>query len=266
MTLDRPNRYFEAYLFDLDGTIYLGDQLLPGAERTIRTLRQAGKIVRFISNNPTRSVQQYVDKLTGLGIPTSCSDITTSVMTTIWWLQTNHPEAVVYPIGEEPLCQALCEAGFELSDDPSRIDVVIASYDRRFEYSKLQIAFDALWFHKRAILIQTNSDRYCPFPNGRGQPDAAAITAAIEASTQVQCLASMGKPSPLILRAALAGLDIPPDQCLMTGDRLSTDIRMALDAGMQAGVVFTGETRREDLSADFATVYRLDQIDQILPE
>ena len=255
---------YDAYLFDLDGTIYLGDDVLPGAERTVRTLRERGKIVRFLSNNPTKSPEQYAQKLTGMGIPARVGEITTSIVTTLWWLRTHHPDAVVYPIGEEPLCTALLEAGFELSDDPERIDIVIASYDRTFVYSKLQIAFDALWFHKRAILIQTNPDRYCPFPDGRGEPDAAAITAAIEACAQVRCQASMGKPSPLMLEAGLAGLGIPRDRCLMTGDRLATDIRMALDAGIDAALVFTGETRREDLTPEYSGVRLLNSIEDLL--
>jgi len=255
---------YDAYLFDLDGTIYLGDELLPGAERTIRTLRERGKVVRFLSNNPTKSPCQYAEKLTRMGIPASVDEITTSIVTTLWWLRTYHPDAVLFPISEEPLRQALVEAGFELSDDPERIDIVIASYDRTFTYSKLQIAFDALWYYKRAILIQTNPDRYCPFPGGHGEPDAAALTAAIEACTGLRCQASMGKPSPLMLQASLTGLGIPYDRCLMTGDRLGTDIRMALDAGVGAALVFTGETRREDVTGEYAGVWQLDSIEDLL--
>ena len=255
---------YDAYLFDLDGTIYLGDDVLPGAEYTVRTLRERGKIVRFLSNNPTKSPRQYAEKLTRMGIPADVDEVTTSIVTTLWWLRTHHPDAVLYPIGEEPLCTALVDAGFELSDDPARIDVVIASYDRTFTYSKLQIAFDALWFYHRAILIQTNPDRYCPFPGGHGEPDAAAITAAIEACAQVKCQASMGKPSPLMVEAGLAGLDIPRDRCLMTGDRLATDIRMALDAGLDAALVFTGETKPEDVTSEYAGVRLLTSIEDIL--
>ncbi|MDR2973980.1 MAG: HAD hydrolase-like protein [Propionibacteriaceae bacterium] len=261
----RPSCWYDAYFFDLDGTIYLGDEALPGAVETIACLRRRGVQVRFLSNNPTKSPQQYVDKLAGMGIATTLDEITTSITTTVWWLTTYHREATIFPIAEEPLCQALREAGFRLSDDPSQIDIVIASYDRGFDYAKLQTAFDALWYHKRAILIQTNPDRYCPFPDGRGQPDAAAITAAIEACAQVPCQASMGKPSPLLLEAGLAGLDLPHDRCIMTGDRLGTDIRMAIDAHMPAAVVFTGEARPEDLTALHADVFRLNSINQLLP-
>ena len=255
---------YDIYFFDLDGTLYLGDQALPGAARTVKALRDAGKAVRFLSNNPTKTPQQYADKLTRLGMPTAAADVTTTIETTIWWLKTYHPSAVVFPIAEQPLCEALADAGFRISDDPSEIDVVIASYDRTFTYAKLQVAFDALWFYKRAILIQTNPDRFCPFPGGRGEPDAAAITAAVEACAQVRCQASMGKPSPLLLRAALSGLDVPLSRCLMTGDRLATDIRMAMDASMDAAVDFTGETKPEDITAEYAGVYRLDCIDEVV--
>jgi len=260
-----PSRWYDVYFFDLDGTIYLGDDLLPGAAHTLARLKDAGKAVRFLSNNPTKTPQQYADKLTHLGIATPAAHIVTTIETTVWWLKTNHPGATVFAIAEAPLCQALTQAGFRLSDDPSQIDVVIASYDRSFTYAKLQVAFDALWFYQRAILIQTNPDRFCPFPGGRGEPDAAAITAAIEACTQVKCQASMGKPSPWLLRAGLAGLDASLCDCLMTGDRLATDIHMAIDAGMDAAVVFTGETRPSDLSDEYAGVYQLQRLDQLIP-
>jgi len=255
-------RYFDAYFFDLDGTVYLGDEPLPGAVETLRALRDAGKPVRFLSNNPTKSPGEYADKLTRMGIPTPPDDVITTLQTTVWWLRTNHPGATVFPIGEAPLCRALEDAGFRLSDDPAEIDVVIASYDRTFTYAKLQIAFDALWRYGRAILIQTNPDRYCPFPGGRGEPDAGAITAAIEACAQVKCCANMGKPSPYLLQAGLNGAS--PSNCLMVGDRLATDIRMALDAGMKAAVVFTGEAKPEDMTDEYAGVWPLDSLSQLL--
>jgi len=257
---------YDAYFFDLDGTIYLGEDPLPGARQTLMALRGAGKPVRFLSNNPTRTPAQYADKLTGMGIPTKTCDVITTLQTTVWWLRRYQPSATIFAIGEAPLQQALVDAGFRLSDDPSKIDVVIASYDRGFEYWKLQVAFDALWFHHRAILIQTNPDRFCPFPGGRGEPDAASITAAIEACTQVKCSANMGKPSPLLLQSALADLDVAPGRCLMVGDRLATDIRMAMDAGVAAAVVFTGETKPEDVTDEYDGVFKLDGLFRLIGE
>jgi len=264
--LRRPDKRYDVYLFDLDGTVYLGEEALPGAVETIRALRDTGAVVRYVSNNPTRTPEAYAAKLTRLGLPTRPEEVVTTIATTVWWLRTHHPGATLFPIAEAPLCEALAAAGFALSDDPAAIDVVIASYDRTFTYAKLQTAFDALWFHRRAILIQTNCDPFCPFPGGRGEPDAAAITAAIEACTGVTCQASMGKPEPWLLHAALAGLDVPLDRCLMTGDRLATDIGMAVRAGMDAAVVFTGETQPDDLTDAHAGVYRLAGLGDLLPD
>lgn len=264
-----PTEFYQAYVFDLDGTIYLGDHLLPGAARLIEELRRRELPVRFLSNNPTKDPQQYVEKLTKLGLPTDISDIANTVVTTVRWLKQHHPGATLFVVGEEPLKCALREAGFRLSDDASEIDVVVASYDRTFDYAKLQTAFDAIWFHRRAILIQTNPDRFCPFPGGRGEPDCAAITAAIEACTGVKSQANLGKPSPIMLEEALAGLDVDPARCVMVGDRLGTDIQMALDTGMVSALVLTGEAKAEDVAAlpmANRPTYVLDRVDRLIPQ
>lgn len=244
-----PSRRYRAYLFDLDGTIYLGDQLLPGAGELIGALRTVDLPVRFLSNNPTKSRAAYVERLRRLGIEVEPEEIVTSVQAMTTWLLATHPEATVYPISESPLIEALAEAGIRMSDDPAEIDIVIASYDRTFTYQKLQTAFDAIWFEKRAILVSTNPDRYCPFPNGRGEPDAAGIVAAIEATTGVTCQLTTGKPSRLMLEMALKPLGIDPADCVMVGDRLSTDIAMAQAAGMAPALVLTGETTPEMLAS-----------------
>lgn len=156
-----------------------------------------------------------------------------------------------------------------MSEKTEEIDLVVASYDRTFDYRKLQIAFDAIWYYKRARLVTTNPDRYCPFPGGRGEPDAAAIVAAIEACTGAQCQANTGKPNPIMLNivADLTGLET--SECVMTGDRLYTDIRMALDAGMPSAVVLTGETTVEALAevpVSNKPTYVLERIDQLIPQ
>lgn len=245
----RAARWYSGYIFDLDGTVYLGDALLPGVAEALAAIRDRGARVRFLSNNPTRTPAQYVDKLGALGIDVAADEVVNTITTTVGWLREHHPDAVVYPIAEEPLHQALADAGIATSTDPARIDIVIASYDRGFDYAKLQIAFDAIWFHRRAILIQTNPDRYCPYPGGRGEPDAAAITAAIEACTQTRCAASMGKPSPLMAREATRDWNLPVGDVVMVGDRLATDITMALDAGLASALVLTGDSTAADVAA-----------------
>jgi 4-nitrophenyl phosphatase len=263
-----PDHLYQAYAFDLDGTIYLGDHLLPGARRLIEALRERAIPVRFLSNNPTKDPEQYAEKLAGLGLPTPVEDIVNTVVTMTRWLLEHAPGAVVYPIAEPPLVRSLERAGIRMSEDPAEIDVVIASYDRSFEYRKLQIAFDAIWFHKRARLVATNPDRFCPFPGGRGEPDCAAIIAAIEACTGHRCEATTGKPDPAMLHAALEGLEVDQGDCVMVGDRVSTDIRMALDSGLTAALVLTGETREADLEhlapSDTPDLI-LDRVDRLMP-
>jgi HAD superfamily hydrolase (TIGR01450 family) len=263
-----PDRLYEGYILDLDGTVYLGDVLLPGAERLIRKLRELDRRAVFLSNNPTRDPQMYADKLTGLGLPTSASEIVNTVVTMVRWLLRNHPGATVFPIGEEPLKRSLREAGIKTSEDPEQIDFVIASYDRTFDYRKLQIAFDAIWYHERARLITTNLDRYCPLPDGRGEPDAAAVIGAIEACTGAKCEANVGKPDPIMLTTALDLLGLREKDCVMTGDRLYTDIRMALDVGMPCAVVLTGETTAEVLRKEpreNRPTYVLNRVDRLIP-
>jgi len=217
-----PERLYEGYVFDLDGTIYLGDELLPGVGRLIPKLRELGKRVIFLSNNAARDPQQYAEKLGGMGLKTPASEIINTVVTMTQWLLRNHPDATVFPISEEPLKRSLQKAGIKMSEDPEKIDIVIASYDRAFDYSKLQIAFDAIWFYKRAMLVTTNPDRYCPYPGGRGEPDAAAIVAAIEACTGTECRANTGKPDPIMLETVMGPIGLDRKECLMTGDRLYT--------------------------------------------
>jgi len=266
--LRRPDRLYDGYVFDLDGTVYLGDALLPGAADAIARVRALGRRTVFLSNNPTRDPQMYADKLGGLGVPTPVADIVNPVVTVPRWLQAHHPGAGVFVIAEEPLTQALATAGIRLTDRPEEIDVVVASFDRTFEYRKLQIAFDALWFHKRARLITSNPDLFCPMPGGHGQPDAAAIVAAIEACTGVTCEANLGKPGAEMLETVLGMLGLSADRCVMVGDRLSTDIAMAASAGMDSALVLTGETTPEmaaRLPDDGAPTWILDRIDHLVP-
>lgn len=263
-----PDVFFDAYLFDLDGTIYLGNELLPGARELIENLRGRGAKTVFLSNNPTRDPEMYVRKLTGLGIAVRHEEIINTVVTTVLWLKQHHPNATIFPIAEQPLINALLAAGIRLSDDPSEIDLVVASYDRGFTYRKLQIAFDALWQRDHVQLITTNPDRYCPFPGGKGEPDAAAIVAAIEASTGVSCVANMGKPDRIMIDTVVAHLGVKPESTVMVGDRLETDIRMAVNAGMKSALVLTGDSQLADVektAPQFRPTFIIRGVEDLLP-
>ena len=241
-----PDRLFDAYLFDLDGTVTLGDALLPTAGETITRLRAAGRRTLFLSNNPSRTAADYAARLTRLGLPTPAGDVVNSSLVMVDFLKRQMPGARLFVVGEASLCGELAAAGFELADEAAGVDAVIASFDRTFTYRKLQIAFDAI--RGGARFFATNSDRYCPTPDG-GQPDAAAMIAAIEAATNTQVEAVVGKPSPIMAEAALARLGLPPERCLMTGDRLETDVLFGLNVGMAAALTLTGATSEAEAAA-----------------
>jgi NagD protein len=253
---------YDAYIFDLDGTVYLGDILLPGAAETIARLRAAGKHTIFLSNNPTKTRQQYAAKLSKLGIPTPIDNIVNSSYVLVHWLLKTAPQARLFVVGEAPLKQDLQEAGFTFSEQAGEIDIVVASFDRTFDYHKLQVAFDAI--RAGARLIATNPDRYCPVPGG-GEPDCAAIIAAIEACTGAQCDPIVGKPSPIMVSTIMSLLKMPPTRCIMVGDRIETDIQMGIDAGMATCLVLTGDATRETLARSGLTpTLVLERIDGLL--
>ena len=263
MKMTRPARFFDAYIFDLDGTVYLGDALLPTALDTISHLRELGKQTLFLSNNPTRSREVYAEKLTRLGLPTPVADVINSSWVMVDFLHRELPGARLFVVGESSLCHELQNDGFALVEVAAQVDAVIASFDRTFDYRKLQIAFDAI--RNGARFFATNADRYCPVPGG-GEPDGAAMIAAIEACTSQKVEAVVGKPSLYMAEAILRLVDLPPENCLMIGDRLETDVLMGLDAGMAAALTLTGATRVEEVtSSSIRPTFIINQLVEIIP-
>jgi len=264
MTFERPNRFYTGYVFDLDGTVYLGEALLPGAKRTIETLRRRGCRIAFVSNKPVDTRQSYADKLTRLGLPTSVEDVVNSSQVLVRWLTEHAPGARVFPIAEQVLIGELEEAGMVLTDVPGEIEYVIASFDRTFVYCKLQVAFDAI--RAGARLIASNADAYCPVPGG-GEPDAASIIAAIEACTGCKNELVAGKPSALMVRTAMAVLGTDPAVSIMVGDRVETDILMGQRAGMATAMPLTGATTLAKLAqSEVKPDYILERLDDLLPD
>jgi NagD protein len=236
--------------------------LLPRAGETIRRLRELGARTIFLSNNPTHTRSDYAAKLTRLGLPTQAEDVVHSTSVLIRLLKQEMPGSRLFVIGEPPLLEELAAAGFRLTADSAKTDAVIASFDRTFGYAKLQTAFDAI--RAGARFFATNADRFCPVPGG-GQPDAAAVIAAVEACTGVKVEAVAGKPSRWMAQAALEAAGFPAADCLMVGDRLETDVRMGIQAGMAAALVLTGATRREEIQgADFRPDYVLEGLGDLI--
>ena len=263
------DRTFAGYVFDLDGTVYLGDALLPGAMRTLGMLRAGGlratpARVVFLSNKPLQTRADYAARLTRLGVPTSPDEVINSSWVLARWLEREAPGATIFVVGEPPLQDELRAAGFRLTEQPGEIQFVVASFDRTFDYHKLQVAFDGI--RAGARFVATNGDRYCPTPTG-GLPDAAAVIGAIEGCTGKQVEIIVGKPSPITARAILDRLQLPASECIIVGDRLETDIRMGREAGMATALVLTGVTTPALLAAsEIQPDYVLRRLDELLPQ
>jgi NagD protein len=236
---------YRGYAFDLDGTVYLGDELIAGADRVIEALRQTGARVVFVTNKPLETSADYAAKLTKLGIPTSVHDVISAIDSLVLYLSRAHPGASVMAVAEPTLIAELRSAGFDVTDDPAATDVVVVSFDRTFDYAKLTRAYQAV--RAGAVIVATNPDPYCPTPEG-GLPDCAAMLAAVEACTGATAEAIVGKPSIHMTDALLDRLGVPAEQAVMVGDRLMTDVRMGLDAGMASALVMSGATTHAQLA------------------
>jgi phosphoglycolate/pyridoxal phosphate phosphatase family enzyme len=258
-----PPSLFDGYAFDLDGTVYLGDAPLPGAIETIARIRQAGRPVVFVTNNPLHSAEDYARKLRGLGVEAVTADVVTATDALVSYLRSACAQARLLVLGEELLLDTLSTAGFALASEPAAADVVVVSFDRTFDYAKLLAAYRAVRLGG-ARLVATNPDPYCPTPDG-GLPDCAAMLAAVQACTGASAEAVVGKPSRHMAAAVLDRLGRAAAGSAMVGDRLSTDMAMAKNAGMAGVLVLTGATSPADLTAAEASV-RPDYVIKTLPE
>lgn len=237
---------YSAYLFDLDGTVYLGPDLIPGAEAAITSLRAAGRRVMFLSNKPLATRASYAAKLTKLGLLTAEAEVLNSTGALAHYLQREAPGARAYVIGEAPLLEDLQAAGLRLTNEPLEAELVVVSWDRDFTYRKLDDALQAL--RHGARLVATNPDVACPMSGGGLAPDCGALAAAVEACSGKRVELYAGKPSPILAEVALHRLAVAAGDCLMVGDRLETDVLFGRNNGMGSALVLTGVTRRDDLA------------------
>jgi len=231
------------YIFDLDGTVYLGDKMIDGAAEAIRTLRDRGDRVVFLSNKPIATRESYVKKLTKMGIPVTLDDVLNSSQIVAEYLLSQVREGEsVYVIGEDPIIEELKRHQIPMTDDSDRAEYIVLSWDRQFTYDKLNIAFQAML--RGAQIIASNPDATCPLDNGQ-LPDTGTFIAALEVATGRSIDVVAGKPSLMAAEAARRHLDLPSEQIFMVGDRLETDIKMGNDAGMNSVLVLTGVGTRE---------------------
>ena len=237
-----PRLPYRGWLFDLDGTIYLGERLIPGADAAIAALRAAGRRVAFLSNKPLQTRTEYAAKLTRLGVPAAPDDVINSSLVLARYLRDRDPGAPVFVIGEPPMLDEMRAHGFEVRPD-ERVRWVVIAFDRTFDYAKLNVALQAV--KQGARLIATNPDRTCPVEGGE-IPDCAGMIAAVEAVTDKKVEAIVGKPSPIILEVALAALGVPARDAAIVGDRIETDIVMGRRLGLGTVLVLSGVTRADD--------------------
>lgn len=239
---------YDGFVFDLDGTIYLGDSLLPGAADVIDAVRRAGKPLLYLTNKPLEPSAAYAAKLTRLGLATSSQEVVSSLDALVVYLDTHHAGRDILCVSEPLVAETLARAGHRIVplSAPERAAVVVVSFDRTFDYQKLHAAYRAV--RAGAVIVATNPDRYCPTPDG-GLPDCAAMLAAIEACTGVAAEAITGKPHSPMANVLLQRLGIPPEGVLLSGDRLETDVVMAARAGMDSALVLTGATGRDEVES-----------------
>jgi arabinose operon protein AraL len=240
MKIRLPHR---GWLFDLDGTIYLGERLIPGAGETIAALRADGRRVAFLSNKPLETRDAYARKLARLGIPAAPDDVMNSSLVLARHLATLDPGAPVFVIGEPPLIAELTAHGFEVRRD-HHVRWVVIAFDRTFDYAKLDMALQAVR-RSNARLIATNPDRTCPTEDGE-IPDCAGMIAAVEAVTSRTVEAIVGKPSPIILDVALRALGVTATDAVIVGDRIETDMVMGKRLGLVSVLVLSGITAAGD--------------------
>lgn len=242
----RPNVMYDGYVFDLDGTLYVGEKPIQGAAEVVAGLRAAGARVAFLTNKPLELPIDYARKLRRLNIPVADDEVVSSTDALVRYLEEHAPGAWIFAIAEPVVIGVLTSAGFHMTTDPDRTDVVVVSFDRSFDYEKLRTGFLAV--RAGARIVATNPDPYCPSPDG-GLPDCGAILAALEVATGTCAEAVVGKPSAFMAAAVLDRLGSEASKTLLVGDRLETDIRMARKAGMDAALVMTGVTTAADLDA-----------------
>ncbi len=229
------------YLIDMDGVLYRGKQLIPGADYFIQQLREREIPFRLLTNNSQRTRIDVVAKLIRLGIDVEEEHIFTSAMATARYLAEQKPGGTAFVIGEGGLLTALHSNGFAVVDhDP---DYVVVGEGRTFNLEQVDHAVRLIM--KGAKLIATNLDPNCPTENGL-RPGCGAMVAMLETATGIRAF-SVGKPSPVMMRAARKELNLSTDETTMIGDTMETDILGAVQLGYHSVLVLSGGTRREDL-------------------
>ena len=254
------------YVFDLDGVIYRMDEPVPGAADTIRRLRNRGDKVYYLTNNSSRTRDDYVTKLASFGIPAAREEIMTSAYALGQWFNARETAGkTAYIIGESGLHEELTAVGLtvitqtgptdltaptdsaqsKIQNPKSKIDFVVVGWDRSATYAKLADAHRAI-VESGAVFIATNRDATYPDAGGKTLPGSGALVAALATCTGIEPIV-IGKPEPFTLELILQSAGAAPRDCVVVGDRLDTDILIGKRVGAQTILVLTGVHSEADL-------------------
>src|SRR5438034_5046562 len=227
------------FLIDMDGVLYRGPELIPGADVFIRELRTRDIPFRLLTNNSQRTRRDVAAKLARLGIDVDDEHVFTSAMATARYLARQKPRGTAFVIGEGGLLTALHLNGYTVVDHAP--DYVVVGEGRAYNLELIETAVRMIV--SGAKLIATNLDPNCPTQSGL-RPGCGAMVAVLEAATGVKAF-SVGKPSPLMMRAARTELGLRTDETTMVGDTMETDILGAVQLEFHSVLVLSGGTRRE---------------------
>ena len=238
---------FQRFVLDLDGVVWTGDEPVPGAPETIRSLRDAGKRLAFVTNNSWQTPEAYAKKLADIGAQGEEAEIVTSSDAVARLMQSQIPALrgrAAFVIGGPGLLERVAELGVRISDgvDPTECSIVVVGIDRHLTYDKLRIA--TLAIRAGAAFVASNTDATYPTPEGLW-PGCGAIVSALRTSTGVEPMVA-GKPEPLMLEVARERVGGTP--ALMIGDRIETDVVAAQAVGWPSALVLTGATGVPELA------------------
>jgi len=228
-------------MIDMDGTVYKGNRMIPGANGFIERLKERNIPFVFLTNNSSSDRTYYLNKLTGMGFKVGIDNILTSTTATISYLLKYHPKRTVYPVGTQRFVDEIREAGIRITDDDP--DVVLLGYDTTITYEKINNAYH--FIRNGAMLVATHPDDLCPTEDGY-DVDIGPFIRFFESMAHVKATV-IGKPNMMMVRMAAERMDVPYEGLVMIGDRIYTDMRMAADAGIRSVMVLSGEARTEDL-------------------
>ena len=233
----------ELFLFDMDGTLYLGDNVYEGAIELMEDLPRLGKKYIYLTNNSSRAGTDYITRLQRLGFPCEAENVFTSGMATGMFLNQNYPGAKVYLVGTKAFERELLSYGINLVQEDA--EIVVAGFDTELVYEKLNKAVHFL--RRGAVFIAANPDWVCPMPENEVLPDCGSICALLTASSGVKP-EFIGKPNRNMIDVISKMTGIPNEKICAVGDRIYTDIAVAQNAGSVSVLVMSGETDEKILS------------------